>query len=129
MELYQIAQMHLGDEVKIMADQRVRYVIDIDKRVSIPVEVALTEFMSGVFDLAEKSKCIGNGLEIRRVEITEPNPLDYRRGCIVEHKNGTIGTIVEPRIGNMSTTMVILETEEGRIWHHVPIEMLTVIGR
>ena len=112
-----------------MEDQRVRYIIDIDKNYPPIVTIALTEFMGGVFDLAEKSKCVGNGLEIRRVEIAEPNPLDYRRGRIVEHNNGTIGTIVEPRIGNMSTTMVIIETENGRIWHHVPIETLTVIGR
>lgn len=39
----------------IMEDQRVRYVIDIDNNHPPCVEIALTEFMSGVFDLAEKS--------------------------------------------------------------------------
>ena len=35
---------------------------------STPTEVALTKFMSGVFDLAEKSNCIGHGLTITKLE-------------------------------------------------------------
>ena len=33
-----------------------------------PAEVALTEFMSRVFDLSKESNCIGHGLSIIRVE-------------------------------------------------------------
>ena len=45
-----------------------KYLIELDGGSSVPTEVALTEFMSGVFDLAKKSNCIGYGLTITKIE-------------------------------------------------------------
>ena len=48
-----------------------KYLIELNGDASTPTEVALTEFMSGVFDLADKSKCIGHGLSITKIELEE----------------------------------------------------------
>lgn len=45
-----------------------KYIIELDGGSSVPTEVALTEFMSGVFDLAKKSNCINHGLTITKIE-------------------------------------------------------------
>ena len=45
-----------------------KYTIELNGDSGVPVEVALTEFMSGVFDLAKKSNCIGHGLTITKIE-------------------------------------------------------------
>ena len=44
------------------------YLIELSGDSGVPTEVALTEFMSKVFDLAKESKCIGHGLNIIRLE-------------------------------------------------------------
>ena len=48
-----------------------KYTIELNGDSSTPTEVALTEFMSGVFDLAKKSNCIGHGLTITRTELED----------------------------------------------------------
>lgn len=48
-----------------------KYVIELNGDSSTPTEVALTEFMSGVFRLAKKSNCIGHGLNITRFELED----------------------------------------------------------
>lgn len=45
-----------------------KYIITIDKRVPPITEIAMTHFMTKVFDLANQSNCIGNGLEITKIE-------------------------------------------------------------
>ena len=44
-----------------------QYIIDMDDSNSVVTEIALTEFMSKVFDLSNASNCLGNGLEITKV--------------------------------------------------------------
>lgn len=45
------------------------YLIRLNGDSGVPTEVALTEFMSRVFDLSKESNCIGHGLSIIRVEL------------------------------------------------------------
>jgi len=45
-----------------------KYIIELDCSLSVPTEVALTHFMTKVFDLAKESNCIGHGLEITKIE-------------------------------------------------------------
>ena len=44
-----------------------QYIIDMDDSNSVVTEIALTEFMSKVFDLSNASNCLGHGLEITKV--------------------------------------------------------------
>ena len=115
--------------IKNTTETREQYVIDIDKNCIPAIEHALTEFMTKVFDLAKESKCIGHGLEITKNDVITPNPLFYIAGRIVEHKNGTIGTIMSPLSHHKSTTCVTIRTENGDIWNKIPIEKLKIIGR
>ena len=46
-----------------------KYIIEINDHGSVPIEVALQEFMGKVFDASEKSNCLGHGLEITKVEV------------------------------------------------------------
>lgn len=46
-----------------------KYIIDMDDDNSVIIDIALTEFMGKVFDAAEKSRCVGLGLDITKVEV------------------------------------------------------------
>jgi len=56
-----------------------KYIIEMDSTPSVITEIALTEFMSGVFDLAKKSKCIGHGLNITKIEVS--NDKEFKKVC------------------------------------------------
>ena len=45
-----------------------KYIIELNGDASTPTEVALTTFMTGVFNLADNSNCIGHGLTITKIE-------------------------------------------------------------
>lgn len=44
-----------------------QYIIDMDDSSSVIIEIALTEFMSKLFDISNASNCLGHGLEITKV--------------------------------------------------------------
>ena len=50
-----------------------KYLIELNGDAGVPIEVALSDFMAGVFKLADESKCIGHGLSITRIEIDDIN--------------------------------------------------------
>ena len=54
-------------------DMRDIYIIELDKSYPPIIEHALTDFMSGVFKLSKDSKCLGNGLNITKIEPEQDN--------------------------------------------------------
>ena len=59
---------HVNTKYTMHSPVNAKYVIELNGDSSTPTEVALTEFMSGVFRLADKSNCIGHGLSITKIE-------------------------------------------------------------
>jgi len=45
-----------------------KYIIELDMGKTTIVEIALRKFISEVLDLAKESNCLGNGLEITKIQ-------------------------------------------------------------
>ena len=59
--------------------------------------------------------------------IEKSNPEDYYLGVRVLHKNGRYGTVLSPKIGLVSTTLITLIVDHQGINTKVPIEKLKIV--
>lgn len=48
---------------------KTKYIIEMDDKNSVQLEIAFTEFMGTVFDASRDSGLLGYGLEITKVEV------------------------------------------------------------
>jgi len=66
---------------------------------------------------------------VQRIPKTLENssPVDFFQGVRVLHKNGRYGTVISPKTGIESTTLVTLIIDNRSIMTKVPIEKLKIV--